>query len=49
MQSKKPTREQRKVIKKLGLDTYVWMVQKDSSEFLQIVNKDTGEVKQIMK
>ena len=46
---KKPTYEERKLIANEGLDTYVWLVQKNCPEFMQIVNKETGEVKKIVK
>lgn len=49
MKGKKATREQRKLISKAGLDTYVWMVQKDAPTFIQLLNKDTGEIKTIQK
>lgn len=44
MQGKKPTYEERKILEKNDLDTYEWLVQKHSTEFLQLVNKESGEV-----
>lgn len=49
MKGKKATYEERKRIAAEGLDTWVWLVQKDTPEFMQIVNKETGEVKVIQK
>lgn len=49
MKGKKPTYEERKLIAANGLDTYVWLVQKNCPEFMQVVNKETGEVKKIVK
>ena len=44
MQGKKPTYEERKILEKNDLDTYEWLVQKHSTEFLKLVNKESGEV-----
>lgn len=49
MNGKKATRAQRKILVRAGLDTYVWLVQKDAPTFLQLLNKETGEVKTIQK
>lgn len=49
MKGKKASYGQRKVLSKLGIDTYKWLVQKDCPEFMQLVHKDTGEVKRIDK
>lgn len=46
---KKPTREERKILSKYKLDTYVWLVQKNTPTFLQVINRDTGEVRQLEK
>lgn len=49
MQGKKPSYEERKILQAEGLDTYVWLVQKNSPKFIQIVNKETGEIKKLEK
>ena len=49
MNGKKPTREERKVLEKHGLDTYVWLVQKNTKDWMQIINSETGEVRKIDK
>ena len=43
----KPTREERKIIANAGLDTYSWLVQKHTSTIMTIINKTTGEIKEI--
>ena len=49
MQGKKPTYEQRKFLQSKGLDTYKWLVQKDSTEWMQLINKETNEVIKVDK
>ena len=49
MKGKKPTWQERKILQKAGYDTYTWLVQKNSPEFLQIINKDTKEEVRIDK
>lgn len=49
MQGKKPTYEQRKFLSSKGLDTYVWLVQKESTEWMQLINKETNEVIRVDK
>ena len=39
MKGKKPTYEERKMIEKAGLDTYEWLVQKDTSSIIQLVHR----------
>lgn len=46
---KKPTREQRKLIQRCGLDTYDWLVTKDTSTELVLVHRFTNTVKTISK
>ncbi len=41
----KPTYEERKILMKEGLDTYVWLVKKHTSNFIELVHKETGEIK----
>ena len=43
----KPTREERRIIANAGLDTYEWLVQKHTSTVMTIINKNTGEIKEI--
>lgn len=49
MNGKKPTREQRKLIMKNKLDTYKWLVFKDTSDELHLIHKETGEKKVLNK
>ena len=49
MKAKKPSYQQRKLIEKANLDTYVWYVQKDTPMFMQLKNINTGETKTISK
>lgn len=46
---RKPTREERKIIANAGLDTYTWLVQKNTNNEMQVINKSTGEIKVINK
>lgn len=34
---------------KIGYDSHIWLVQKDTPDMMQIVNKNTGEEKVIEK
>lgn len=43
MKGKKPTYEERKLIAKAGLDTYEWLVQKDTSSIIQLVNRNDDQ------
>lgn len=45
----KPTYEERKILSFYGLDTYSWLVQKNTSTDIQIIHKTTGEIKTIKK
>lgn len=49
IKGRKPTREERKIIIKAGLDTYLWFVQKNTSIELYVIHKETGERKIITK
>ena len=49
MNGKKPTFNERKILERDGYDTRKWLVQKNTSEFLQIVNKDTKEEVKVYK
>ena len=42
---RKLTREERKILTKNNLDTYVWLVQSHTPNELKIIHKETGEVK----
>lgn len=48
MKGRKPTREERKVINKAGLDTYSWLVQKNTLTEMYVIHVD-GKQKQIIK
>jgi hypothetical protein len=49
MKGRKPTREERKTINDAGLDTWIWLVQKNTNDIMQVINKETGEEKIINK
>lgn len=49
MQGKKPTYQERKILESNGYDPYEWLVQKNAVDFIQIVNRDTKEIKVIQK
>lgn len=42
MKGKKPTYNQKKYLKSKGLDSHNWLVQKDTPDFMQIVNRYSG-------
>lgn len=46
---RKPTYEERKIINCAKLDTYKWLVQKNTPTFLQLINRESGEVKILEK
>lgn len=46
---KKPTYEQRKLIQQYGLNTYDWLVSKDTPDELVIVHRHTNITKTIKK
>ena len=45
MQGRKPYREEWKIFERFGLDSREWLVQKANTWVMQIINKNTGEVK----
>lgn len=45
MQGRKPRREEWKIFDKHSLDSREWLVQKSTLWTMQIVNKNTGEIK----
>ena len=47
MQGRKPYREEWKIFKYNGLDSREWLVQKVTSDTMQIVHKQSGEMKVI--
>lgn len=49
MKGKNPTREQCKIIKRNGLNYEEWLVQKDMRDTMQIVHRDSKEVRIINK
>lgn len=49
IKGRKPTREERKIIKNAKLDTYEWFVQKNTTTQLFIIHKETQEEKVIDK
>lgn len=46
-QPKKLTREQKKVLSKRGLDWADWALVEENIDILKIINKKTGEIKEI--
>lgn len=46
---KKPTYEQRKLIQKHGLNTYDWLVSKDTPKQMVLIHRHTEEFKTITK
>lgn len=46
---KKPTREQRKFIQKMGLNAENWLVSKDTPEMMLLVHRYTNTTKEIHK
>jgi hypothetical protein len=49
MRGKKPTRNQRQIIEQNKLDTYKWLVQKDTADKLYVVHAETQEEKVLVK
>lgn len=49
VRGRKPTYEERKIIEKAKYDTYSWLVTKNTSTFLELVHRETGEVKVLNK
>lgn len=49
MKGKRPTRNQRLILKQNKLDTYKWLVQKDTPVLMQVVHIDTKEEKILIK
>ena len=49
IKGKKATREERKVITKHGLDSFEWLVQKNTIDYLQVVNRETKEERVLSK
>ena len=49
MNGKKPTRAQRRIIEAYRLNTHNWLVQKDTSEILQLVHRYTNTVRILKK
>ena len=49
MKGRKATYQERKVLEKKGYDTHIWLIQKNSPDFIQIVNRDTKEEVKLQK
>ena len=47
MQSRKPYRAEWKILSRNKLDSREWLVQKTTATTMQIIHKDTGEVREI--
>lgn len=46
---KRPTVKQKKLITDEGLDCREWLVTKDTPDMMEIVNRETGKIKEIRK
>ena len=49
MKGKKPTYNQKKFLRSKGLDPYNWLVQKNTLEYMQVVNRYSGKERVIKK
>lgn len=49
MKGKNPTRAQRNYITSRGLDSRQWLVQKDTQDMMQVVDRVSGEVRKLDK
>lgn len=49
MRGKKPTYNQKKFLRKNRLDPFNWLVQKDTPDYMQIVNRYSGNERVIKK
>ena len=49
IRGRKPTYEERKILKKKGYDTYVWLVTKNTPTLIELMHRDTGEIATIIK
>lgn len=47
IRGRKPTREERKILTLNGYDTYIWLVVKSTSTFLELMNRETGKIAKI--
>ena len=48
MQGRKPIRAEWKIFEYYKLDSHDWLVQKATDTYIQIVNRSTGEEKQLL-
>lgn len=49
MNGKKPTRDQRPIFTHNGLDPRDWLVQKNTLDSLQVIHKETHEIRVLNK
>ena len=49
IRGRKPTYEERKILKANGYDTYVWLVTKSTPTYIEIMNRDTGDIEILNK
>lgn len=47
IRGKKLTREERKILEKNNLDTYMWLIKSHTTYELKLIHKETGEIKSI--
>lgn len=45
IRGRKPTREERKILERNEVDTYIWLVQSHTPYELKLIHKETGEIK----
>lgn len=48
-QGKRPTRRQKLLLKKMGLNYDNWLIVKDTPDFMQIVHRHSGNVRAFNK
>ena len=49
VRGRKPTFAERKTLANNNFNTYDWLITKSTVTFIEVVNKNTGECKQIIK
>lgn len=49
IRGRKPTRAERKILESNGFDTYTWLILKNTSTTIELMNSKTGEIETIEK
>ena len=44
IRGRKPTYTERKILQKNGYDTYDWLVTKSTPTFIELINRNSGEI-----